>query len=97
MQIPYLNQILLFLVVTVLTVLLTIAGIQVIHILSEVRQAMKKLNHMMEDFQLISSSVAKPIAGISGFVTGLKSSTELINYFFKGQPIKRELGVKKSE
>ncbi len=83
MQIPYLNQILLFLVVTILTTLLTLAGIQVVHILKELRETVKKTNKMLDDFQLISSSVAKPIAGISGFVTGLKGGTDIINLFLK--------------
>jgi len=84
MQIPYLNQILLFLVVIVLATLLTIAGVQVIHILGEVKIMMKKTNKIMDDFQLVTSSVAKPIAGISGFITGLKSGTDLVSLFLKG-------------
>ncbi len=83
MQIPYLNQILLFLVVSILTTLLTLAGIQVVHILKELRETVKKTNKMLDDFQLISSSVAKPIAGISGFITGLKGGTDIINLFLK--------------
>ncbi len=83
MQIPYLNQILLFLVVSILTTLLTLAGIQVIYILREVRETMKKTNKMMDDFQLISSSIAKPIAGVSGFITGIKSGTDIVNLFLK--------------
>lgn len=96
MQIPYLNQILLFLVITVLTTLLTLAGIQVIHILKELRLTMKKLNQMMDDFNLISSSVAKPIAGISGFVTGLKSGRDVIQLFLK-KPAKGKLKGGESE
>lgn len=83
MQIPYLNQILLFLVVTVLTTLLTLSGIQVIYILKEVREALKKTNKMLDDCQSITSSVAKPIVGLSGFVTGLKSGSDFVRLFFK--------------
>lgn len=90
MQIPYLNQILLLSVVIVLTTLLIIAGIQVIHILMEFKGMTKKMNKMMDDFQLITNSVAKPIAGISGFVTGLKSGTDLVKVFFKDKGVKKE-------
>lgn len=83
MQIPYLNQLLLFVVVSVLATVLTLAGIQVIHILKELRQTVVKMNKMMDDFQLISSSVAKPIAGISGFLTGLKSGMDVVNLVLK--------------
>jgi hypothetical protein len=85
MQIPYLNQLLLFLVVGILTILLALAGIQVIHILSELKLTMKKVNQMMDDFNLITSSVAKPIAGVSGFISGLKSGTDVINLFLKNK------------
>lgn len=79
MQIPYFNQILLFLVISVLTTVLSLAGIQVIYILRDLRETIKKANKIMDDFGIISSSVAKPIAGISGFITGLKSGVDVIN------------------
>lgn len=89
MQIPYLNQILLFLVVSILTTLLTLAGIQVIHILKEVKETFKKTNKILDDTELITSSVAKPIAGISEFITGLKSGTDIINFFLRKKPLPR--------
>jgi len=94
MQIPYLNQILLFLVVTVLTTLLTLSGIQVIYILKELREVLKKTNKMLDDCQSITSSVAKPIAGLSGFLTGLKSGSDFAKLFFKGsRSVKEEENV----
>ena len=83
MQIPYLNQILLFLVVSILTTILVLAGVQVVHILKELRETIRKMNKMMDDFQLISSSIAKPIAGVSGFLTGIKSGMDVVNLFLK--------------
>lgn len=85
MTIPYLNQILLFLVVSVLTTVLTLSGIQVYYILKELRQTVRKMNKILEDFQLISSSVAKPVAGVSGFIMGLKSGGDLIKLFLRGR------------
>lgn len=79
MQIPYLNQILLFLVVSILTTVLTIAGIQVIHILQELRETVKTLNKVLEDTHTITSSVAKPVLGFSSFITGLKSGAGIVN------------------
>jgi len=91
MQIPYLNQILLFLVVSVLATILSIAGIEVVHILRELRETIKKTNKIMDDFGTISSSVAKPIAGISGFLTGLRSGADVIGLFLnKGKEKKNE-------
>lgn len=79
MQIPYLNQIILFVSVSVLTTVLTLAGIQVVHILRELRVSVKKLSQIMEDCQLISSSVAKPVAGVSSFLMGLKNGLDVLN------------------
>lgn len=89
MQIPYLNQILLFVVISVLTTVLTIAGIQVIHILKEFRESVRMLNKILEDTHIVSSSVAKPMAGISSFLTGLKSGADVINMFL-GSKKKKE-------
>jgi len=82
--------------VAVLTTLLTIAGIQVIHILSELKTMMKKTNKIVDDFQVVTSSIAKPIAGISGFVTGLKSGTDLFNFFIKNRSGKKTSEAKKN-
>ena len=71
-------QLLLIAVVTALTTLLVIVGIQVIYILRELRQTVNKLNKILDDAGVVSESVAKPIAGISGFLTGIKSGVNLI-------------------
>lgn len=82
MTIPYLNQILLTLVVTILTVLLAISGVHVIHILAELRESVKKINKILDDGQTISSSIAKPVSGISGFITGIKGGMDVVNLIF---------------
>lgn len=77
-MIPYLNQIVILLAVVILTTLLVITGIQVIHILKEFLLTVKKVNRVLDDTEVISSSVAKPIAGVSGFLMGLKSGMDVI-------------------
>lgn len=81
MTIPYLNQILLTLVVAILTTLLAISGVQVIHILREFRESVRKVNKILDDSEVISSSIAKPVSSISGFITGIKSGMDVINLF----------------
>ncbi len=76
-------QILLIIVVSVLTSVLTACGIQVFYILKEIRESMKKTNKILDDAGLISSSVAKPISGISEFLMGLKSGAEVIRLLTK--------------
>lgn len=81
MQIPYLNQVLLIVVISTLTITLTVAGVQVIQILKEFRETVRTLNKVLEDSHIITSSIAKPISGISGFFMGLKKVTDIINLF----------------
>lgn len=71
-------QLLLVLVVTALTTLLVFVGIQVVYILREIRDATRKVNKILDDAGLISESVAKPIAGVSGFLTGIQSGAKLM-------------------
>jgi len=78
MQIPYINQILLLAVVITLTTVLTIAGIEVIHILKELRESVKTFNKVLDDSHTISSSIAKPVEGMSSFIMGIKSGADII-------------------
>lgn len=73
------TQILLFSVVTVLTVLLVAVGFQVFRILAEAKKALEKINRVLEDATFVSSSVAKPVAGISNFMESIKSIKDLID------------------
>lgn len=77
-MIPYLNQIVIVLAVIIITTLLVVTGIQVFHILKEFLQTVKKVNKILDDTEIISSSVAKPIQGVSGFLMGLKSGMDVI-------------------
>lgn len=71
-------QLLLVLVVTSLTTLLVFVGIQVVYILREMREVMRRVNKILDDAGIISESVAKPIAGVSGFLTGIQSGAKLM-------------------
>ena len=86
-------QILLIIVVSTLTVLLTIIGIQVFFILQEFRRTMQKMNKILDDAGLISESVAKPISKISGSLVGLSGVTgilKLLSTFKKKKVQKKE-------
>lgn len=71
-------QILLIVVVSVLTVILSLVGFEVFLILRELKKTVNKTNKILDDTGLISESVAKPIAGLSGFLTGLKDSANIV-------------------
>ena len=74
------TQILLIVVVTALTILLIVIGIQVFLILKEFKKTMEKLNKILADAGLISESVAKPIASFSDSIRGISGVTGLLGW-----------------
>lgn len=84
------TQILLFTVVTSLTVLLIIIGIQIFFILKEVRKIFQKLNIMMNDATVVTGTISKSVTQLSGFSTGLKTVLGVLNIFTKKEGIKHD-------
>lgn len=77
------TQILLIVVITILTIVLTIIGIQFFFILKEVRKSFQKVNKMLDDGTLISSAFAKSVTGISCLLAGVKAGLSFVNFFKK--------------
>ncbi len=80
-----LSQVLLIIVITALTILLSLIGIQIVHILREVKKSLEKINKILDDAGMITESVAHPIAGLGGMFEGLRSAVkaiETIGVFF---------------
>jgi len=77
------TQVVLASVIIILTVVLTFIGVEVFFILREFRETVRKTNKIIDDAGLISESIAKPIVGLSGFLTGLKSGAGLIKILTK--------------
>ena len=71
-----LAQFLLVIVITTLTILVTVVAVQVWQILFEVRQAMKKINKVLDNTQTLSETSAKPIASVNQFFSEVK---QLVN------------------
>lgn len=74
------TQILLIVVVTTLTLLLTVIGVQVFFILREVRRSIEKMNKILDDAGLVSESVAKPIVSLSSSIGSLSGLTGLLGF-----------------
>lgn len=72
-------QILLFSVVTVLTILLVALGFQVFLILREAKRTLDKVNKLLDDISLVSDSVARPIVGFANFVDGIKNFKNIVD------------------
>ncbi len=77
------TQILLTLVVTVLTILLSIIGVQVVFILIEIRKSMEKVNKMLSDATIVTSGIGRSVTGMSGLMEGLKTGLSFVNFFGK--------------
>ncbi len=77
------TQVLLIVVITVLTILLTVIGIQVFFILGEVKKTIEKFNKIIDDAGVISESIAKPISSISGSIEGASGIVGLLSWLTK--------------
>ena len=73
----------LFLVISVLTLLLIVLGIQVFFILRELRQTIAKTNKVLDDASEITESVSTPLSSVSGILMGLKTGASLASLFRK--------------
>lgn len=77
------TQIILAGAVLVLTVLLTLVGIEVFLIFKEFHRTVKKLNQILDDIGLISGSVSKQITNVSELLATIKTTFDLAKIFFK--------------
>ncbi len=81
-----LTQVVLVLVISILTTLLVVIGIQVVKILQEMRLGMQKMNRILDDAANLTHAVTQPVASLSGMVEGLKGGVKLVGL------VKRILG-----
>ena len=91
------TQILLVGVVTVLTGILTLIGVQVFLILKEIKRSIEKMNKMLDDAGLISESVARPIASLSNSITGVSGIAGLFGWLAKMKDKSKKKEVKEAE
>lgn len=74
------TQLLLTVVVVILTLLLSVIGIQVFFILREVQRSIQKMNKMLDDAGAISESIAKPISSLSNSISGVSGIAGLAGW-----------------
>jgi len=76
-------QIFLISVITILTILLTIIGIQVVYILKEFRKSIEKVNKILDDAGKVSNSFVGSFSSLTGITAGLKTVLSLFGIFKK--------------
>ena len=75
------TQILLFAVVTILTVLLVFIGWQIFQILGEVRKMLQKFNTMVDGAVNMTGNLGKSFEKLSGFGEGVQAVFSIFKLF----------------
>lgn len=78
-------QIVLIFVVLILTGLLVATGFQFFKILGEFRKSIQKVNKMLDDSGVVTGTVSKSIAGLTGVGSGIKTALSVFSFFKKGK------------
>ncbi|HUW21295.1 MAG TPA: hypothetical protein VMW41_01370 [Candidatus Bathyarchaeia archaeon] len=86
------TQAILVMVVTTITVLLIVVGIQVYNILKEFQETIKRANKILDDIGTVSESIAKPISSAADILTGATGITGLLGWLVSRK--KKEKGKK---
>jgi len=73
------TQLLLSVVLTVTTIFLIIVGIQLVFILKDLRQLLKKVNNIVKELEKVGVSFEHGFSEISGFLSSFKVIFRLIN------------------
>lgn len=79
------TQLLLAFVIMILTVMLTVIGVQVYFILREFRLTLQKANKVLDDTGVISESVSKPVSMLSSLAFGIKGGTAVMKALTKNR------------
>lgn len=64
--------------VGLLTVVLALAGVQIIRILGEIKKTVEKINKILDDMGRVTGQVAQPESTFSGIFFGLKTGAKIL-------------------
>jgi len=73
--------VLMIVVVSMLTVLLVIVGVQVILILKEVRRVLSRVNSTIDTVDKVVGNISSPFAQMGGMIEGLKGGFKVVEAF----------------
>ena len=72
-------QILLLVVLSLSTIFLTVVGIQLVIVLSELRKTLKNVNKIVQGFDAVGTGLQHGIGEVVGFVNGFKTIMKVID------------------
>jgi len=84
------TQILLIIVVSVLTAVLAVIGIQVFLILKEGKRSVEKVNKILDDAGRVSEAITKPITSLSGSLGSLSGLTGFFSWLINRRKKREE-------
>jgi len=73
-------QAVLLIVIVLLTVLLTVLGVQVFFILREFRSTISKANRVLDNTEEITGSVSEPLSFLSSFLLGTRTISKVLKF-----------------
>lgn len=77
------TQILFNVALSVTTIFLIVIGIQLVFILNELKQSLKKINKIADNFEKIGGSFENSIGEIIGFIKGITSIFKIVDILHK--------------
>jgi hypothetical protein len=76
------TQVIITISVFLITVTVIFCAVYFVKLLSDLRLLLTKINPIVSDAGLISSSIAKPVSSISEFIMGFKNGFSIFNNLF---------------
>lgn len=77
------NQVLIVSAITVMTVLLTVLGIQLIFVLKDLRHTLRRANTILDELEKIGSGISGGYSQIAGFVSGASKMFQVVEMLSK--------------
>jgi len=74
-----LPQTLLLIAIFVISIILTIIGVQIIILLRDARETLKKTDHLISDLEFLSGSLIRTSSGFSHLASGLESGMKMVS------------------
>jgi hypothetical protein len=84
------TQILLIVVVSALSVVLVIIGIQVFYLFREFRRSVEKVNKILDDAGTVSAAITKPLTSLSNSLGSFSGLTGIFSWLLNLRKKKEE-------
>lgn len=83
------TQVLLVASITVMTIILTIIGVQLIFVLRDLRRLLGKFNIIIDEVERVGTNMGNSFSEITGFVSGFKKIMFLVDLLAKKKKAKK--------